>query len=87
MFTSSFLLMETGQNHWTQVSKACAGRAQSPIDIETKRVNVDESLEISLTGYSQEIDGSKLELENNGHTGNRSLNYSPTDLRSLIHPH
>ncbi|NXL91973.1 CAH4 anhydrase, partial [Alectura lathami] len=55
--------------HWYTESAACKGDKQSPINIVTKRVIYDKSLEpLYFEGY--DVKGTaKWKIENNGHTG------------------
>lgn len=56
-----------GPDLWGSVSEQCNGRAQSPVNIVTRRVLPDGRLtHFQLTGY-QDIFHSQL--INNGHTG------------------
>lgn len=62
--------MITGPAEWGRVSAQCSYRAQSPVNVVTRRVLPDERLTpFQLTGYQHVFDGLLL---NNGHTG-RSL--------------
>ncbi|XP_074785352.1 carbonic anhydrase 14 [Athene noctua] len=57
-----------GQQHWPEGHPACGGRAQSPIDIQTRGVRVDPSLPpVRPVGY-QHPDTPTFTLGNNGHT-------------------
>ncbi|KAI1296937.1 Carbonic anhydrase 15 [Halotydeus destructor] len=66
-----------GQDHWSKLSNICsAGRAQSPIDIERKKVKLDPSLKIDFKNYDKLIEGQQWRLSNNGHTAQLTLNKS-----------
>lgn len=57
----------TGPDVWEAVSENCRGRAQSPVNIVTRRVLPDERLtNFHFTGYQDTFHGV---LINNGHTG------------------
>ncbi|XP_029437657.1 carbonic anhydrase 14 isoform X3 [Rhinatrema bivittatum] len=57
-----------GQNHWSPSYPACAGKAQSPVNIETRRVVYNSSLPpIKTKGYREPEDPTFL-LLNEGHT-------------------
>ncbi|NWX28853.1 CAH4 anhydrase, partial [Notiomystis cincta] len=62
---------------WHQVSAACRGDRQSPVNIRTRHVLRDRSLgPLTFEGY--EAKGSaRWHLENNGHTVKVTLNTSP----------
>ncbi|NXO82203.1 CAH4 anhydrase, partial [Sitta europaea] len=62
-----------GPLQWHQISAACKGNRQSPVNIVTRNVVYDQSLKpLTFEGY--DVKGSaKWLLENNGHTGK----YSP----------
>ncbi|NXT63724.1 CAH4 anhydrase, partial [Chaetops frenatus] len=61
---------------WHQINTACRGEKQSPVNIVTRNVVYDKSLEaLTFEGYG--VKGSaKWDLENNGHT-KVTLNTSP----------
>ncbi|XP_063258928.1 carbonic anhydrase 4 [Prinia subflava] len=62
---------------WHQVSPACKGTRQSPVNIVTRNVLQDRSLQpLSFEGYDVR-DSAKWTLENNGHTVKVALNTSP----------
>ncbi|KAM6229217.1 LOW QUALITY PROTEIN: carbonic anhydrase 14 [Spheniscus humboldti] len=57
-----------GQQHWPEGYPACGGRAQSPIDIRTRRAQPDPSLPpVRPVGYPPGTPA--FTLANNGHTG------------------
>uniref|UniRef100_A0A672UQ39 carbonic anhydrase n=1 Tax=Strigops habroptila TaxID=2489341 RepID=A0A672UQ39_STRHB len=67
-----------GKAHWPEGHPACGGRAQSPIDIRTQRVQPDPSLPpIRPVGYERP-GPALLTLSNNGHTAVLEL---PPSLR------
>ncbi|KAM8986380.1 uncharacterized protein PRD47_018602 [Ara ararauna] len=67
-----------GQQHWPEGHPACGGRAQSPIDIRTARVQTDPSLPpVRPEGY-ESPGAALLPLSNNGHTAVLEL---PPSLR------
>ncbi|XP_075381208.1 carbonic anhydrase 14 isoform X2 [Mycteria americana] len=67
-----------GQQHWPEGHPACGGRAQSPIDIRTQRVQPDPSLPpIRPVGYRRPGTPA-FTLANNGHTAVLAL---PPSLR------
>ncbi|KAM6294222.1 carbonic anhydrase 14 [Aegotheles albertisi] len=69
-----------GQQHWPEGHPACGGRAQSPIDVETRRAQPDPSLPpIRPLGYHGPPGGT-FTLANNGHTAVLAL---PGSLRVL----
>ncbi|NXN57703.1 CAH14 anhydrase, partial [Rynchops niger] len=67
-----------GQQHWPEGHPACGGRAQSPIDIQRQRVQLDPSLPpVRPVGY-QRPGTPAFTLTNNGHTAVLAL---PPSLR------
>uniref|UniRef100_A0A8C3NQ71 Carbonic anhydrase 14 n=1 Tax=Cyanoderma ruficeps TaxID=181631 RepID=A0A8C3NQ71_9PASS len=73
-----------GQQHWHEGHPECAGRAQSPIDIETARAQPDPSLPpLQPEGY-EHPESPELTLANNGHTAVLAL---PPSLRLRGLPH
>ncbi|CAM9997628.1 unnamed protein product, partial [Bubo scandiacus] len=57
-----------GQQHWPEGHPACGGRAQSPIDIATRRVRAEPSLPpVGPVGYRRPGTPT-FTLANNGHT-------------------
>jgi len=74
--SSSKWSYETGEEHWTKIAQDCSGKSQSPIDIQVSEVKVDPSLDLTLKGYGQPIDGSSFLLSNNGHTVQLGLIFS-----------
>ncbi|NWX05074.1 CAH4 anhydrase, partial [Caloenas nicobarica] len=65
---------------WYKIDATCQGKKQSPINIVTKNVILDKSLEpLNFEGY--DVKGSSMwDIENNGHTGKYfkvTLNTSP----------
>ncbi|XP_074709415.1 carbonic anhydrase 14 isoform X2 [Strix uralensis] len=57
-----------GQQHWPEGHPACGGRAQSPIDIATRRVRAEPSLPpVGPVGY-RHPGTPTFTLANNGHT-------------------
>ncbi|NWT54613.1 CAH4 anhydrase, partial [Erythrocercus mccallii] len=62
---------------WHQVSAACRGNRQSPVNIVTRNVLHDRSLQpLTFEGY-HEKDSAQWALENNGHTVKVALSTSP----------
>ncbi|XP_039938572.1 carbonic anhydrase 4 isoform X1 [Hirundo rustica] len=62
---------------WHQVSAACSGNRQSPVNIVTRNVVQDRSLQpLTFEGYDVK-DSAKWALENNGHTVKVALSASP----------
>ncbi|NXR56570.1 CAH4 anhydrase, partial [Hippolais icterina] len=62
---------------WHQVSLACKGDRQSPVNIVTRNVVHDKSLQpLTFEGYNVK-DAAKWTLENNGHTVKVTLSASP----------
>ncbi|NXR61730.1 CAH4 anhydrase, partial [Rhadina sibilatrix] len=62
---------------WHQVSMTCKGRRQSPVNIVTRNVAHDKSLQpLTFEGYDVK-DSAPWTLENNGHTGKVALSSSP----------
>ncbi|NXK65780.1 CAH4 anhydrase, partial [Sylvietta virens] len=60
---------EADPPQWHQVSPACKGNRQSPVNIVTRNVVYDKSLTpLAFEGYDVK-DSAKWALENNGHTG------------------
>ncbi|XP_076591852.1 carbonic anhydrase 4b [Chaetodon auriga] len=56
----------TGPEEWGTVSQDCSGRAQSPVNIVTRKLQRDERLlPFDFTGYQETFHGS---LINNGHS-------------------
>ncbi|XP_027136498.1 carbonic anhydrase 4b [Larimichthys crocea] len=56
----------TGPEVWAAVSEDCSGRSQSPVNIMTKKILLDERLtSFELIGYQETFHG---RLTNNGHT-------------------
>ncbi|XP_078100839.1 carbonic anhydrase 4b [Sander vitreus] len=56
----------TGPEEWGVVSQYCSGRSQSPVNIVTRRILLDERLTpFHFTGYQETFHG---RLINNGHT-------------------
>ena len=77
--------MVIGQDYWDKVNKVCsAGRAQSPIDIETKRVKSDSSLSLEMTSYDVPIDGHHFKLVNNGHTSQLELDTDGAQVKPIV---
>ncbi|TRZ15622.1 hypothetical protein HGM15179_011489, partial [Zosterops borbonicus] len=62
---------------WHQVSAACKGDKQSPVNIVTRNVVYDKSLQpLTFEGYDVK-DSARWTLENNGHTVKVALSASP----------
>ncbi|NXI12527.1 CAH4 anhydrase, partial [Irena cyanogastra] len=62
---------------WHQINRACKGSRQSPVNIVTRDVVYDKSLQpLTFEGY--DVKGSaKWDVENNGHTVKVTLDASP----------
>uniref|UniRef100_A0A665TCJ4 Carbonic anhydrase n=1 Tax=Echeneis naucrates TaxID=173247 RepID=A0A665TCJ4_ECHNA len=83
-----------GPEAWGQVFQRCSGRSQSPVNIVTRRLVLDERLTpFHLTGYQERFHSSLL---NNGHTVQLDLPSSirikggnlPTSYKALqVHLH
>ncbi|NXX15103.1 CAH14 anhydrase, partial [Podargus strigoides] len=58
-----------GQQHWPEGHPECGGRAQSPIDVRTQRVQPDPSLPPIRPVGHHSPGTSTFTLANNGHTG------------------
>ncbi|XP_067452010.1 carbonic anhydrase 4b, partial [Thunnus thynnus] len=64
----------SGPDVWKVISQACSGRSQSPVNIVTRRVLLDERLTpFHFTGYQETFHG---RLINNGHTVKLHLPFS-----------
>ena len=67
-----------GPDHWPEKYKTCAGKYQSPIDIEEQYVTRVKLPPLVLTGFHNPA--SSANITNNGHTGrcpyNRPTNNS-----------
>eukprot|EP00794_Sanderia_malayensis_P013892 gene13892-15340_t len=68
-----------GPNNWYKFSPACAGKRQSPVDIETNNVEF-ESKEIELNRYQNEVSRMTYELANNGHAAQITLGNVPSSV-------
>ncbi|XP_075043610.1 carbonic anhydrase 9 [Mixophyes fleayi] len=75
----------TDETEWNKIFPDCAGRAQSPINVDTKKTTYDPSLTtIQLSGYDVES-GETLKLKNNGHTVVLQLPDSLKIVQGLSH--
>jgi carbonic anhydrase len=73
--TSDHWDYEGKEADWSRVSKECKfGRAQSPIDIQTKNVIWDKNLHLRYQNFDKEIAGEHFNLVNNGHSVQLTLN-------------
>jgi carbonic anhydrase len=64
------VLSATGPSHWAEEYETCAGKFQSPIDIEEHLVSQVRLPPLSFHGFRSEPISSTL--TNNGHTGESS---------------
>jgi carbonic anhydrase len=62
-----------GPSHWAEEYETCAGKFQSPIDIEEHLVTQVRLPPLHFHGFQSEPISSTL--TNNGHTGKSSTNY------------
>lgn len=71
--TTYFLCIWIDPRQWHVIDATCKGSYQSPINIVTKKVIYDKSLQpLNFEGY--DVKGSsKWNIENNGHTGKHCL--------------
>lgn len=67
----SSLFLLSGPDKWDQASKNCEGRAQSPINVVTRKTLKDERLTpFKFENYQHAFRGSII---NNGHSGDTTL--------------
>ncbi|XP_053432774.1 carbonic anhydrase 6 isoform X2 [Nycticebus coucang] len=60
------------QAHWPKEYPACGGQRQSPINLQTRKVHYNPSLQaLNLTGYDTQV--GEFSMTNNGHTVQISL--------------
>eukprot|EP00064_Thunnus_orientalis_P012011 superscaffoldBa00001794_g12044 len=72
--SSMKIVTGAGPDVWKVISQTCSGRSQSPVNIVTRRVLVDERLTpFHFTGYQETFHG---RLINNGHTVKLHLPFS-----------
>lgn len=66
-----FIIFCTDPTKWSEVAETCGGRAQSPINIVTKRAQLDESLKpLQYTDYQKAFHS---DIINNGHSGKSEI--------------
>ena len=66
------IICYTGPLEWPEVAMTCGGRAQSPINIVTKKTLKDDRLQpLRYNGYQFAFHS---DIINNGHSGKSQLN-------------